>query len=290
LFWQSIANSTNRADFEAYLQQFPQGVFAPLARNRLAALTPPAAPAPAPPPSSSAEILASIGRAPSAPPPTPAPPAPAAAADSAWPPSDRASVQAAFNLLGYRKGAISGDFDEATRAAIKRWQAFEGLDETGQLTPAARDRLLNDSAELGLLLPSRSYSPRGAAADSVKGAEARFDLGASFERGVGKPKDAAEAAYWYALAARDGWPAAFTNLGTLYARGVVGGKPDTAAAERLWKAAAARDDAIAMFNLGAMYERGIGVPADAGVAKRWYARGAEHKHAASAEALRRLGG
>jgi hypothetical protein len=37
IFWQSIANSTNRADFEAYLRRFPEGQFAPLARNRLAA-------------------------------------------------------------------------------------------------------------------------------------------------------------------------------------------------------------------------------------------------------------
>ena len=38
LFWQSIATSTNPADFEAYLEQFPNGTYAPLARNRLAAL------------------------------------------------------------------------------------------------------------------------------------------------------------------------------------------------------------------------------------------------------------
>ena len=37
LFWQSIVNSTNPADFEDYLRQFPTGVFARLARNRLTA-------------------------------------------------------------------------------------------------------------------------------------------------------------------------------------------------------------------------------------------------------------
>ena len=37
VFWQSIANSTNPADFEAYLEQFPTGVFRTLAQNRLAA-------------------------------------------------------------------------------------------------------------------------------------------------------------------------------------------------------------------------------------------------------------
>ena len=37
-FWQSIADSTNPAEFEAYLTQFPNGVFRALAEARLAAL------------------------------------------------------------------------------------------------------------------------------------------------------------------------------------------------------------------------------------------------------------
>ena len=38
LFWQSIMNSENPADFEAYLSQFPNGVFRALAQNRLSTL------------------------------------------------------------------------------------------------------------------------------------------------------------------------------------------------------------------------------------------------------------
>ena len=37
-YWDSIKNSTNAADFKAYLEQFPKGRFAGLARNRLATL------------------------------------------------------------------------------------------------------------------------------------------------------------------------------------------------------------------------------------------------------------
>ena len=40
VFWQSVANSTNPADFEAYLARWPEGVYSPLARTRLAALRP----------------------------------------------------------------------------------------------------------------------------------------------------------------------------------------------------------------------------------------------------------
>ena len=38
IFWQSIVDSTDPADFESYLQQFPNGVFRALAQNRLRAL------------------------------------------------------------------------------------------------------------------------------------------------------------------------------------------------------------------------------------------------------------
>lgn len=54
LAWQSIAGSRSAADFQAYLEAFPNGIFAPLARSRIAALSAPAptpaAPAPAPAP------------------------------------------------------------------------------------------------------------------------------------------------------------------------------------------------------------------------------------------------
>ena len=39
MYWESIRDSRDPADFRAYLQQYPQGAFAPLARNRLSSLT-----------------------------------------------------------------------------------------------------------------------------------------------------------------------------------------------------------------------------------------------------------
>ena len=47
VFWASIQGSTTRADYEAFLAQFPNGTFAGLARNRLAALGAPAVERPA---------------------------------------------------------------------------------------------------------------------------------------------------------------------------------------------------------------------------------------------------
>jgi hypothetical protein len=40
MFWETIRDSADPADFNAYLEQFPQGTFTVLARNRLAHLTP----------------------------------------------------------------------------------------------------------------------------------------------------------------------------------------------------------------------------------------------------------
>jgi formylglycine-generating enzyme required for sulfatase activity len=59
LFWQSIQASRDPADFAAYLEAFPDGTFAPLARRRIAAAAPadlalaaaPQRPPPGPPPS-----------------------------------------------------------------------------------------------------------------------------------------------------------------------------------------------------------------------------------------------
>lgn len=48
LFWDTIKDSSDAADFRAYLDQFPDGTFAALARNRLALLEPTSAATPAP--------------------------------------------------------------------------------------------------------------------------------------------------------------------------------------------------------------------------------------------------
>lgn len=39
LFWESIVNSTNKASFEAYMQAFPNGLFVPLAKIKVAELS-----------------------------------------------------------------------------------------------------------------------------------------------------------------------------------------------------------------------------------------------------------
>ncbi len=63
-FWQTIQDSQNPADFEAYLRKYPYGQFAQLARNKMNAVKPP----PAPEPQKQARL---IEKAPPEPPATP---------------------------------------------------------------------------------------------------------------------------------------------------------------------------------------------------------------------------
>ena len=65
-FWESVKDSHDPADFQAYLEQYPGGTFAALARNRLAALQPQQQAAttptsPAPPPARQQAPVASLG-------------------------------------------------------------------------------------------------------------------------------------------------------------------------------------------------------------------------------------
>jgi TPR repeat protein len=203
-------------------------------------------------------------------------------------------VQAALLVLGHYRGPLDGAFSAATRAAVAHWQSFEGHDETGRLDRAQFNAVQQDSRlldrELNTALRFGGASPKGTPPDTIKGAEARFNRATAFEQGVGQTKDPAEAAFWYALAAKDGWPAAYTNLGTLYARGQGVGTASPYLARAFWKAAAALGEATAMFDLGVQAEKGLGVPVDLPQAKQWYGRGVERHNAASAAALKRLNG
>ncbi|WP_247894457.1 caspase family protein [Azospirillum sp. B510] len=95
LFWDSIKGSSNRGLFEAYLKQFPQGTFAPIAEARMAELgseAPSAAPAgsASPAPSERAQLsIASLAAPPVPTPPSALSPAPVPAPAAPAPPPAR---------------------------------------------------------------------------------------------------------------------------------------------------------------------------------------------------------
>jgi hypothetical protein len=116
VFWNSIAISRDPADFQAYLSRFPNGVFAVLARNRLAQLhvaapPPPASSAPAEPAPRNAPAAAAPASPPAAAAPAaPAPPAPSGAA----PATVREALAVSLALVA--PGQTPQRVDEVTRS------------------------------------------------------------------------------------------------------------------------------------------------------------------------------
>jgi TPR repeat protein len=197
-------------------------------------------------------------------------------------------AQHALRVLGYFQGNVDGLAGSDTRAAINQFQLSEGMPATGQLSDPERRHLLDLSERVAALLDRPAVSPKGLAANAVRGGGQRYAKAYGFDKGTGARQDPVEAAYWYALAAADGQANALTNLGILFARGSGLDKPDPLDARVLWQAAAARGEAIAMYNLGVLYERGIGVPASVGRARYWYDRAAAANNPEAQAALKRL--
>lgn len=86
----------------------------------------------------------------------------------------------------------------------------------------------------------------------------------------------AAASYWKPLA-EAGDPRAQTNLGLLYSRGI--GVPKDGAEALAWfEKAAEQGYATAEFNLATLFAKGIGVDKDQTVASTWYLQAAQHGH------------
>ncbi|MGH6927685.1 MAG: caspase family protein, partial [Dongiaceae bacterium] len=133
VFWDSIKDSSSPGQFEAYLAQFPDGTFAPLARvrleelkaartaepDKLAALTTPETAEPAP-----EQIERSIGLT----------------------RQGRGRVQLALTLLGYSTGGTDGVLGPKSRTAISAWQTDQGETGTGYLTNQQHAALLDAAA------------------------------------------------------------------------------------------------------------------------------------------------
>lgn len=118
-FWQAAEALGSKRAFEVYLETYPQGRYAALAKQRLDEI---AATTPKFTPQEQAERALSLTRA------------------------DRRDVQRALDLLGFDPRGIDGVFGPATRSALTRWQGQAGLEPTGYLN-ARSLTLLSAAAE-----------------------------------------------------------------------------------------------------------------------------------------------
>jgi len=105
-------------------------------------------------------------------------------------------------------------------------------------------------------------------------ADAQYELGVAYDRGIGVTQNFATAALWYRRAADQEMAVAQYNLATLYDVGQ-GTPRDLDRAVELYRLAAAGGNTRAMNNLGYMYDQGRGLRQDYKQAAFWYGQAAD---------------
>jgi peptidoglycan hydrolase-like protein with peptidoglycan-binding domain len=159
-FWNAIVASRKAADFDAYLQAFPSGIFAGLARSRLEDLRPSASVAAEPKtPSANSEPLPRLQRPIGAPQASGEPSTVIAAlpTDSAEPipanveqaiglsRDDWRQLQQALSALGFDTRGVDGKPGPVTRRAVADWQRARRVDVTGFLGRLQRELILAEA-------------------------------------------------------------------------------------------------------------------------------------------------
>jgi uncharacterized caspase-like protein len=141
--WESAEHSNLGLDYQFYLEKYPNGMFATMARNRIASLSP----------------ATTTTRTPDdAPPPTPAGPSEKQLkAEVGTMETERGlhfgvvehkEIQARLRVLQYYTGAIDGTFNEQTSLAIAEWQKKRQVAPTGHLGPVEVAALRAESEEM----------------------------------------------------------------------------------------------------------------------------------------------
>jgi uncharacterized caspase-like protein len=136
VFWQSIQSSSNASDYQAYLDQYPNGTFAALARTRIDALKTKPAEA-----SRSSDQVAALTA-----PDSTVPAAEEVERSIGLTKQGRSRAQLALTLLGYNTGGTDGVFGAKSRTAISAWQTDRAETATGYLTAKQHAALLDAAA------------------------------------------------------------------------------------------------------------------------------------------------
>jgi uncharacterized caspase-like protein len=131
LLWESAQRSNLGADYKAYLNAYPSGIYAPMARNRIASLT--TAPEP-----TVGRVVPVVPQAPPSVPPT------ALRAEVGTletekslnlGPAEIRELQQRLTALALDAGPANGVFGDQTRSAIAQWQSRHGALSTSWLGP-----------------------------------------------------------------------------------------------------------------------------------------------------------
>lgn len=110
-------------------------------------------------------------------------------------------------------------------------------------------------------------------------------IGWMYLYGQGFQKSEADAAAWFRKAAEAGDLDGMNDYGVMLLHGMGGVNLNPTEAVTWFRKAADAGDAYAMYNLGATYEKEIGVPKNYPEAARWYRKGAEAGNAMAMDCL-----
>lgn len=157
-YWQSIAGSTVAAELESYLAAYPNGLFADLARSRLARL----APAPAEPQDPFKPLVPRV----ETPPVAEVEPEPAPLPERDLTRDEIRDLQTRLSVLGYKLGRADGLAGPRTRAAISAFEEsadlpIEGAASLSVLT-ALKDKVTEDDLAKWQATQARAAAPKAA--------------------------------------------------------------------------------------------------------------------------------
>ncbi len=267
-FWESVRNSQTHEELQAYLDAYPDGEFAPLARLRLKKLQQENDHGER---GGAAKFQKSQARN--------------ASVDMANlddPPVHDCDVLAAdpYDLAKKAEGVDLNAIDAASAklACEKALETYPGV---------ARFQF-----QLGRAVQkSGSYTEAAkyyrAAAEQGYGS-AMYICGTLYSDGLGVAKDHVEAVKWFRKAVSQGDADAMIELGMAYALGW-GVSGDDRRAVEWFRKAAAKGIKDGMFTLGQSFERGGRIPKDYVKAIKWYRKAAEAGDTNAIARLRQLG-
>jgi uncharacterized caspase-like protein len=132
--WESAERGNSAADYRAYLDAFPTGQFAAFAKNRLASLEKPAAPAAS---AQTTPAVAALNPQPGIDDEALKTEVGTAQTETAMKltPADRRELQTRLRSAGFQPGKPAATFGPSQRKAIQAWQKSRNVPETGFLSP-----------------------------------------------------------------------------------------------------------------------------------------------------------
>ena len=165
-FWASVKDSQNPDELQAYLDTYPEGAYAVLARARLDRFAGSPDNAEAAPQSTAAVATAAQDDPPTPQPSVPTPEAVEAALGLER--AERRQIQLGLASLGYDPGPADGLIGLGTRGAIGRWQSSRGSEASGHLDAEAAKLLLAAGKEVARKQAAEEAARKRAAEEAAR--------------------------------------------------------------------------------------------------------------------------